>query len=320
MQALTSKPPVDGSQSLFFGLGAQKSGSTWLYNYLENHPQAYVPRVKETDFFYTLERGAQRERATLLIRSLYSHLQCETDTDALMEAPQTARIGDLASLLAAVMGRASYLSLYDGRNGIHRVYGEISPSYSMLNRETYAKMAAIAPNVRFFFVMRDPVQRYWSSVRMLISRRSEVLDRHGSVSKVFHENLARKNSHLVRMTDYLATIEELESVVPSENVHYVFYEDLFKGDEARSMKALKGLCEFLGIGITEAEFSRRIWQTDETKVRANDLDQSMLEAALRHFEPVYNGIRARFADAVPAEWHNPQDVLQSQHATKGGQT
>ena len=35
----------------FLGIGAQKSGTTWLYENLKKHPQLYLPKTKEIHFF-----------------------------------------------------------------------------------------------------------------------------------------------------------------------------------------------------------------------------------------------------------------------------
>lgn len=42
----------------FLFIGPDKSGSTWLYNLLKNHPQVYLPKTKELFYFdYFYEKG-----------------------------------------------------------------------------------------------------------------------------------------------------------------------------------------------------------------------------------------------------------------------
>jgi hypothetical protein len=36
----------------FVCIGAQKTGTTWLYNMLRQHPQVFLPAIKELNFFY----------------------------------------------------------------------------------------------------------------------------------------------------------------------------------------------------------------------------------------------------------------------------
>ena len=35
----------------FLGIGVQKGGTTWLYENLRNHPEIFMPRVKEIQYF-----------------------------------------------------------------------------------------------------------------------------------------------------------------------------------------------------------------------------------------------------------------------------
>ncbi|MDB4558748.1 sulfotransferase [Amylibacter sp.] len=36
---------------MFLGVGAQKSGTTWLSNYLAGHPEVYMSALKEMHFW-----------------------------------------------------------------------------------------------------------------------------------------------------------------------------------------------------------------------------------------------------------------------------
>ena len=318
-QPLVSYRSTDNGQVLFFGLGAQKSGTTWLYKHLMQHPQAYVSRVKETDFFWTRQNGDERERAGHLMAQIANQLVKGKRPPALKENAGLPRIGDLASLLSATVGQGSYLSLYDSRESQHRAFGEISPSYAMLNSDSFRDMASLAADVRFFFVMRDPVKRFWSAIRMQTERREIVLEKFGSARAFYFERLAMADSHTVRMSDYTATMQQLEAAVPRDKIHYMFYEDLLSGDEARSTRTLQGLSDFLGIDLGEAQFDRKVWKTDETKVRADDLDAEMIDAGLTQFASVYAGIRERFGDEVPSEWFDPQTASRAPSLAEGGQ-
>lgn len=46
-------------QALFFGIGAQKGGTTALYSYLAKHPELEATSVKELDYFYCDKRWAR---------------------------------------------------------------------------------------------------------------------------------------------------------------------------------------------------------------------------------------------------------------------
>jgi hypothetical protein len=52
----------------FIGLGAQKAGTTSLFEYLRVHPQVFLPKVKETNFFF---RDAEYEKGISYYESKY---------------------------------------------------------------------------------------------------------------------------------------------------------------------------------------------------------------------------------------------------------
>lgn len=44
-----------GDKKMFMCIGAQKSGTTWLHRQLRNHPQIWLPPVKELHYFDTIQ-------------------------------------------------------------------------------------------------------------------------------------------------------------------------------------------------------------------------------------------------------------------------
>lgn len=40
----------------FIGIGAQKAGTTWLYKNLKQHPNIWLPEIKELHYFDAREK------------------------------------------------------------------------------------------------------------------------------------------------------------------------------------------------------------------------------------------------------------------------
>tara|TARA_B110000444_G_scaffold238986_1_gene253031 strand:- start:1350 stop:2192 length:843 start_codon:yes stop_codon:yes gene_type:complete len=81
---LTSKETATNFPD-FLGIGAQKSGTTWLYKNLRKHPQLYLPETKEIHYFdwyfyksinwyYKYFKGAKKNQVTGEINPCYSTL------------------------------------------------------------------------------------------------------------------------------------------------------------------------------------------------------------------------------------------------------
>lgn len=64
-----------------------------------------------------------------------------------------------------------YRDLFDP--GSPTIEGEITPAYAILDHEAVGEIAAFAPDLRVWFVLRHPIDRAWSSVRLKL-RREEV--------------------------------------------------------------------------------------------------------------------------------------------------
>jgi len=286
---------------IFFGVGAQKSGTSWLYDYLRDHPQVFMNEVKELDYWSLVDTPQKYARIQMLSMNAAQHLDPKDGPPIEKRSGRYERALSCMALASAIGGRIPYQALFEARSAEHKAWGEISPSYGLLDTETYRRMNALDPDARFIYIMRDPVLRYWSSVRMLISRTPEALDRAGSIPELFEQRLMSTVSHLRRFTEYDQTLERLEAAVPKERIHTMFYETLFSekgGQEAAD------LCSFLGIDYMEPNLGKMVWETDKTRVRPDDLTADMEAQAMDVFAPVYRNLEKRFGDRLPLSWRD----------------
>jgi Sulfotransferase domain len=106
----------------FFIVGAPKAGTTSLYAYLAQHPQVFMPAMKEPQFFAQIHPTAEFEH-----------------------------------LVDAIRDRRRYLRLYRGAAGF-RAIGEASPSY-LWHPEVPARIKRVAPEAKIIIALRDPIER-----------------------------------------------------------------------------------------------------------------------------------------------------------------
>ncbi|MDF3607355.1 sulfotransferase domain-containing protein [Paracoccus sp. DMF-8] len=112
--------------NFLFCVGAQKAGTTWLYSYFAAHPQVHVQPVKEIHYFNVLWDPKQ-----IGFREMREeHLASFAKEPALAEA------------------------------------GDIAPTDSVRGGERYLQMQSAFPDSKFLYLMRDPIQRMWSQIRM----------------------------------------------------------------------------------------------------------------------------------------------------------
>lgn len=230
---------------LFFCVGAAKCGTSWLHRQLADHPDCHFRAIKELHYFNALEAGK-------LPRELAKHREYQKAMlqrfGAGGERPndeQAARMRDRADwmdVLESGGDLSAYRRYLETGAGDARVVGEMTPAYALLPETRLAEMARISDDVRFLYVMRDPVERLWSHIRMIAARR----DPKGEVrakrcARIFDRVIAGDEPQIARRSDYATAIARLISAVPSGKVLFDVFENMIDGN------GLARLCQFLGI-------------------------------------------------------------------------
>lgn len=219
---------------LLFGVGATKAGTSWLYDWLSGHPECHLRPLKEVHYFDTVETGKGAARLRELL-----------DERAAVEARggNRRRVEALADCIALFRtpSDAAYLDyLMRGYSG-HAVVGDVTPAYGLLSVARLREMAGLGAS-RFVYILRDPVARLWSHVRMIAKRRDPedamTADRAGWI---LQRTIKGGEEHIAARSDYRGAIERLSAAVPSAQRLFVFFEDLFTGPAAQE------ICQFLGI-------------------------------------------------------------------------
>ncbi|MEM7619673.1 MAG: sulfotransferase [Pseudomonadota bacterium] len=173
------------SEPNFFVVGAPKCATSSLYSYLQQHPNVFVPDVKEPHFFSSPEVN-------------------ETYYDV-------PRVQELSA----------YLSLYrDGADMPLR--GDFSPSY-LFYPVAAERIYNFNPKARIIVMLRDPVKRALSHYLMdvrLNYKKAELLDilRHPKEHVQFFREYVEVSQYATKLKVYL----ELFGV---ENVGVFLFED-----------------------------------------------------------------------------------------------
>lgn len=294
-------PRFSEPQTLFFGIGAEKSGTSWLHNFLSGHPDVHFPRYQKELHYWNA--GIREKKIPWLLEK---------------QMPQ----GPATSLWASVLrpGRnlrrirknlflQKWWKAFTVPSPTHSIYcdvlftgyrkekvaGEITPAYARCKAETFAEMAALAPDVRFIFIMRDPVSRLWSGcrhrLRIELGRENTTTQ---AVADRLLSSLAEPDIGPLYLSSYHRTIRTLESAVPAERIAYFFYETLFQQSE------IERLCDFLGISRRAADFDRRVNMKDDA---SGEMPPEVAREAREALAPTYDFCRAKFG-TLPPEWQD----------------
>ncbi len=187
-----SKPPVLPN---FFIVGAAKSGTTSLYHYLSQHPNVYMPSLKEPHWFSRVTPNPEQ-------------------------------------LVHAVTSEEEYLKLFERYRGQSAV-GEASPSY-LWDTGAPHRIKAAVPHAKIVAILRHPVERAYSHYTMDVRDGTQNLHFMEALQQDYHAKFNGWGvSHLyVELGFYTEQLQRYLEVFESSQVKVFLYDDLTKDPES----------------------------------------------------------------------------------------
>jgi hypothetical protein len=280
------------SLTFALGIGAQRSGTSWISKYLENHPDFMMPSIKELHVFDSISL----RKNSLIEERFADQLMMKKSKD--MSPNNRDAYTTLADRVALTRINGGYYKFFNKRlKRDHRAFGEITPEYALLDSEAYKLIYESHPDIRFFFILRDPAERYlsalnyWSRLRPRFSA---------------HENRISGLSRLLftRYSMYHLTLERLFKYVPRSKVLVLFSEEIFADPETW----LNILCRHIGIATSSTQTisalaSNRINQSPSKSVPIpSDIERDIIR---QHFASVYQSLPSLIEKPIPNKWINP---------------
>ncbi len=272
-------------KTLVIGIGAQKSGTSWLANYLVGHPDVFMYPLKELHYFDALLRPDLYARLDREAVDRLKNFAAAIATPELRSRPDLlAQLEGLRARVRMIADETAYLDYFLSQVGNKKAMGEITPAYSILDRAGYAKIAGLYPRVKFIFLMRNPVDRFWSQLRF---------DFVGDETPISRQDIcgAMASPHYQLRTDYKRTLSELFAAVEKDDVFVEFYENLFND------AAVLRLCTFLGIDFLPGSYGEHINVTPGA-----DMPSDARAEVYAMYSHVYDYVSEMFAGAIPQSW------------------
>lgn len=268
----------------FVCIGAQKGGTTWLYDNLYSHPQVWLPPVKEIHFFNSLcpnidllgvetaPHYGLGERAKLVFKELsvsnirwnYRFFHHEKTTNW-------------------------YLRLFELNN--NKITGDFTPAYSTLDQRgvEYAR-SVLKPDCKVFVILRNPIERIWSGIKM--ENRWHNVDSASIETEQLIRQLETPTNRL--RTDYLRILPLWQSAF-KENFQIFLYDDLCDAPE----HFLNSVEDFIGVDRwSNADLLGKRSNADTRSIAANSELKEFLaqryEAEIKKLEQWVPGIVVRW--------------------------
>jgi hypothetical protein len=196
----------------FLVIGAGKSGTTSIDKYLNQHPEVFVPKKKEPNFFgYELIR----------------------------EEDLGGNPDDLSHYRNSVTELDDYIQIFENA-APHQKKGETSNTY-LYHPGAPMRILHYIPEVKLIAILRQPADR-------LFSRYMHLARENRTPSKNFSDCLNRdsiwwKRNDLVREGFYYKYLSTYFELFPRENIRIYIYED-FKDNP---LQVMREIYEFIGV-------------------------------------------------------------------------
>lgn len=296
---MSSDKPV---RNFLLCLGVQKAGTTWLHDYLDGHTQTDMGFTKEYHILDTLspESGAtrlfeKRERAIKLL---------ERKPDMFSGSNY-----GFWKRFAFYLDIETYYDYYTGLlqvDGV-RLSGDMTPDNGLASVEMLQALQAgfLRRNigVKPLILLRDPVERCWSAVRMgkrnaAAGKSSKPQKGDGDEATLLRQSYNSKGRSY--RTRYEIIFSKIEQVFSRDEYFSSFYETLFTTEE------IKRFCEFAQIDFEEPKFSKRL----NVSEKASEISDDLRREVAQEFKATYYYCADRWGrELILNIWPNAHFVL-----------
>lgn len=279
------------AERLLICIGTQKAGTTWLSDYLRSRPDVHAPPVREVHYFdarFVPKWCAKYEEEML------AEFQREVASLSLTNCGDPVLQQKLAAMLLRfrmIGDPREYMRFMNWGRRSSSVLFEATPDYAMLDRNGFAAMRRMTDDVRLVFLIRNPADRFWSSLRFNKTHRPEF-----DIDAMFDRLIDREDFRL--LADYGRTIANARAAVGSDRLHVEFYERLF------TPEAVAAICRFAGLDYVPPDFGTR-----SNASLSAEMPARLRLRAIGAYEKSYRDVAELFPDSLPASWRSDMDLL-----------
>lgn len=268
----------------FLCIGAQRSGTTWLHENLNRHPDIYLPPGKEVHYF-DQRFGPEPHRW------------------------HPSRVGCLKSREATKQGRKveKWFHLFADSYTVNdewyakvfsfappsAVIGDITPAYAILPDAGVAHAAWLMPEANIIYILRDPVERMVSGAwhELMLGRKGKDLPTWEEFKSELQGERCRSRSR------YSQTIKTWQQHFPSQRLLIIFHDDIV----SRPHYVLQKVCDHLKVSYDPSFFP-----SVDTRINSNKaIPAEYLEPARQLARELCEGEIARLSElvsSIPEKW------------------
>ncbi len=277
------------AENVVFCLGTVKSGTTWLYRYFYRHPQFVLPAIKELHFFDAVDN----QMLARWMQDIDTNIGLLKKWKRKADLIQEIRFADAKTYRDVLqsLDEERYKEYLQSKTDTGFWTGDFTPCYSILSEERLGKMSGMFENARFVLLLRDPIDRLWSHVRMIAKRRA---DKGEDITKraryILNNALGGNENPILARGDYPTILDKMDAAIPPENLFIMTYEEML------AQENLDRLCAYLDVEPQEGAFASVVHKGVSVEMREEER-----ALAANFLAPHYDYIENRFGK-LPQGW------------------
>lgn len=181
----------------------------------------------------------------------------------------------------------TYASWFPDQEGIKQ--GEITPAYAFLPVENIQEIHQYFPNIRIIYMLRDPIERAWSSSLMALSRAEMTINEASDQWFIDHFKSAGSRAR----GDYKTCLANWTSIYPKEQILLLDFADI----KTDPINTLKKAAHHIGVSATYFDtlnpdiFTKKVHATSGDPIRASILPvlEELYKEGVVYYQEVTKG-------------------------------
>jgi Sulfotransferase family len=247
-RAETIKPRSGPAGPDFVCFGLQKAGTRWLFDQLNARPDVWMPPIKEINFF---AKDCFKPGNLMVLKNGGGTLPLFKSRND--EAKRKYFLNHFSAYDPITSDIEWYKYLFEFKED--KKSGDISPLYCKLDKNEIEFVSNNLPAAKFIFLIRDPVDRFWSGLNMKV-RKNEF-----SIEQIINWDKLEYLIHVdekLNINSFTARVwENWSNKISKDRIHYWFFEDIIQSPE----RVINEICGFVGIaggpGKLPSNFNRK---------------------------------------------------------------
>lgn len=299
----------------FLGIGAPRSGSSWLHTMLSNHPDIWLPPIKEVHYFDSIDPTidefshvdslAFRLKWKFINRAKHYAGYCLKD---FIEETKNKAQPDLRWDYSFFKPGGSldwYRELFNRPQESSSIKGEITPAYIMLGSDMIKTIKEQLNVKKIILFLRNPIYSTWSSVE------KQARDGYMQSGNNSLEDLIRRarSPRLLRRYGYADNLSRWLSHYNQDDIFIGFFEEL----EQDPASLLSRIFSYLGVEDISNQLSQKA--TKRINKSSGSLDaiphEVKYELALIHHNQI--DCLRKYVKGYPENWYEEIQTILKEH-------